>query len=150
MGFLFGKKPAVTSMAEVLEDGAPKMMEWSRLQMEKSKQRFQKSEEYARAPMFQVRVHVTPQGAAPFDAQMDTSLAAIGLMKPGIQVQVSYDPKQSERVSLVDDVNAVLARNLQLAAKPNPAEKPVALCAHCGKYYEGSPKFCPNCGHALP
>jgi len=24
-----------------------------------------------------------------------------------------------------------------------------ALCAHCGKYYEGVPAFCPNCGESL-
>lgn len=27
-------------------------------------------------------------------------------------------------------------------------EKP-KLCAHCGKYYEGIPSFCPNCGESL-
>lgn len=26
--------------------------------------------------------------------------------------------------------------------------KPV-LCAHCGKYYEAAPAFCPNCGGAV-
>jgi hypothetical protein len=23
------------------------------------------------------------------------------------------------------------------------------LCANCGKYYDGTPKFCPNCGYQL-
>jgi len=23
------------------------------------------------------------------------------------------------------------------------------LCIHCGKYYDGNPSFCPNCGHSL-
>ncbi len=23
------------------------------------------------------------------------------------------------------------------------------LCRHCGKYYDGTPSFCPNCGKAL-
>lgn len=23
------------------------------------------------------------------------------------------------------------------------------LCVHCGKYYEGAPSYCPNCGNAL-
>jgi len=27
--------------------------------------------------------------------------------------------------------------------------KSSSLCPHCGKYYEGNPKFCPNCGTAL-
>lgn len=25
-------------------------------------------------------------------------------------------------------------------------EKRTSLCVHCGKYYEGKPTFCPNCG----
>lgn len=25
----------------------------------------------------------------------------------------------------------------------------VNLCSHCGKYYEGQPNFCPNCGEKL-
>lgn len=29
-----------------------------------------------------------------------------------------------------------------------PADKP-KLCPHCGKYYEGVPAFCPNCGNSL-
>ena len=28
------------------------------------------------------------------------------------------------------------------------ADKP-KLCANCGKYYEGIPIFCPNCGHSM-
>ncbi|MEI6746490.1 MAG: hypothetical protein WCL34_11055 [Methylococcaceae bacterium] len=24
--------------------------------------------------------------------------------------------------------------------------KTTKLCVHCGKYYEGTPSFCPNCG----
>jgi len=28
-------------------------------------------------------------------------------------------------------------------------EKKPKLCAHCGKYYEGIPSFCPNCGKSL-
>ena len=23
------------------------------------------------------------------------------------------------------------------------------LCPHCGKYYQGNPNFCPNCGNKL-
>ena len=23
------------------------------------------------------------------------------------------------------------------------------LCIHCGKYYDGNPSYCPNCGHAV-
>ena len=30
-----------------------------------------------------------------------------------------------------------------------PSASPVKLCASCGKYYEGSPRFCPNCGTQL-
>jgi uncharacterized membrane protein len=34
-----------------------------------------------------------------------------------------------------------------------PSELPTTstpqLCVHCGKYYEGNPSYCPNCGHEL-
>ena len=28
------------------------------------------------------------------------------------------------------------------------ADKP-KLCVNCGKYYEGTPSYCPNCGHSM-
>ena len=32
--------------------------------------------------------------------------------------------------------------------KEQPTSKP-CLCNSCGKYYEGTPKFCPNCGNEV-
>ena len=117
--------------------------------MEEAGKRFQVREKWTAVPVFQIAVHVTPDGGPPFDARMETPLTVVDLIKPGVRVQVKYDPKHPEQVSLVDDVSAFLARNPELAAKPQPANKPATLCAHCGKYYEGAPNFCPNCGQAV-
>lgn len=150
MSFLFGKKQSVMSMAEVLEEGAPKMLEWSRIQMQNASKSFRKHEEYMQTPMFQIAVHVTPQGGSPFDAQMETSLTVVSEMRKGIQVQVKYDPNHKEQVTLVDDIYALQARNPQLVEKkPGATNKPATLCIHCGKYYEGTPRFCPNCGQPV-
>ncbi len=32
------------------------------------------------------------------------------------------------------------------APPPIPSPAQAKLCPHCGKYYEGTPIFCPNCG----
>ena len=39
-------------------------------------------------------------------------------------------------------VRPKLSSELTVIAKPK-------LCVHCGKYYEGIPSFCPNCGESL-
>jgi len=36
----------------------------------------------------------------------------------------------------------------KLPGELQPAATP-RLCIHCGKYYEGNPSYCPNCGHEL-
>jgi hypothetical protein len=149
MSFLFGKKQMLTAPAEVLEDGRPKFMEYSRIQMENARKRFQQSEQWTQEPKFQILVHVTPGAGAPFDAQMETGLSVVAMVRPGIRVQVEYDLKHPEQVRLVDDIYALRARNPQLIDKPILPNRPVALCPHCGKYYEGTPKFCPNCGKAV-
>lgn len=28
-------------------------------------------------------------------------------------------------------------------------QEKASLCSSCGKYFSGSPKFCPNCGHEV-
>ncbi|HHV80499.1 TPA: zinc ribbon domain-containing protein [bacterium] len=30
-----------------------------------------------------------------------------------------------------------------------PITRSPQLCPYCGKYYEGNPSYCPNCGHEL-
>jgi len=155
MSFLFGKKQkqTVTAMAEVMENGASKVKEWLTNNMDKIGK--------VEMPMFKILVHVTPEGGSPFDAQMETGRPAIDLMRPGVHVWVNYDPNQKEQVSLVDDVNDILTRNPQLKGPAfqvqnpqlkeliNQAQKPVTPCPACGKNYEGTPKFCPNCGHPI-
>lgn len=39
----------------------------------------------------------------------------------------------------------LIAGNKEKKAIP-PVSKESKLCAQCGKYYEGSPNFCPHCG----
>ena len=144
MSFLFGKKQkqTVTAMAEVMESAAPKINEWLELNIEKVGT--------DQEPMFQILVHVTPEAGSPFDCQMETSLNAGTLLKPGVHVWVSYDPNQKEKAYLVDDLDDIRTRNPQLKEPTNQAQKTVTLCPDCGKYYEGTPKFCPNCGHPIP
>lgn len=36
----------------------------------------------------------------------------------------------------------------KLSSEFKATEKP-KLCAHCGRYYEGLPSFCPNCGKSI-
>ena len=31
----------------------------------------------------------------------------------------------------------------------SPATTTPQLCVHCGKYYEGNPSYCPNCGSKI-
>ena len=150
MNFLFGKKKTVTSLAEVLENGTPKMLAWSQLQREQAGKPFQQRESYTKVPTFQILARVLPVDGVPFDAQMETSLIEVNHMKPGVRVLVEYDPNKLEHVKLVDNLQTILANNPQLVEKkPVQASLPVSLCPHCGKYYEGTPRFCPNCGQPV-
>lgn len=33
--------------------------------------------------------------------------------------------------------------------RPSKNKRAVSLCPYCGKYYDGAPSFCPNCGSDL-
>jgi hypothetical protein len=39
--------------------------------------------------------------------------------------------------------------NLEDSGMVFTQQKEPKLCSHCGKYYDGSPAYCPNCGHEL-
>ena len=43
----------------------------------------------------------------------------------------------------------VFRNDLPVKKKYDDSLSPVELCPHCGKYYHGRSKFCPNCGHEL-
>lgn len=43
----------------------------------------------------------------------------------------------------------VFRPDLSVKKKYDDSLSPVELCPHCGKYYRGRSKFCPNCGHEL-
>ena len=38
---------------------------------------------------------------------------------------------------------------LYFIMRPSKNSKDAKLCPYCGKYYEGVPAFCPNCGQSL-
>ena len=40
----------------------------------------------------------------------------------------------------------LLAGNKEKKTEASTAQKESKLCAKCGKYYAGSPNFCPHCG----
>jgi hypothetical protein len=109
MSFLFGNKQSAVAMAEVIEDGREK----SNQEMKKAKYNNYEGAE----PMIQIAVHVLPQSGPPFDALMKTGLTKTYLLKPGVRVQVKYDPKHPDQVTLDDDNQAILARNPQLIKK---------------------------------
>ena len=57
-----------------------------------------------------IQVRVEPSLAAPFEAAMKCQLSQIlgGMLEAGMTVNVKYDPAHTDRVYLVDDVNALL------------------------------------------
>lgn len=45
-------------------------------------------------------------------------------------------------------VGIVVLGIIALISKPSRTQES-HLCSHCGKYYDGNPKFCPNCGQEV-
>ena len=109
MNFLFGSKQSASALAEVIEDGRARMNE----EMKKAKYN-----EYEGAePVIKIAVRVQPQNDPSFEAVMKASLTKTYLLKQGVWVQVKYDPKHKDQVSLDDDNQAILDRNPQLIKK---------------------------------
>src|SRR5690349_12949614 len=106
MSFLFGKKQSLGSLAEILEDGREIM----NTEMKKPKYN-----NYSGPEVFvHVAVRVQPDHETPFEARMKVGLLKAYLLKPGVRVLVKYDPAKKERVSMDDDIPAILERNPQL------------------------------------
>ena len=106
---LFGKKKTVQALAEVLEDGRAIMNQ----EMKKPKYR-----EFAGAePMLEIGVRVQPENEPAFEAKMKTGLTHSYLLKPGVRVQVKYEPGKTQQVTFDDETQAILARNPQLVKK---------------------------------
>jgi hypothetical protein len=106
MSFLFGKKQSVQSLAEVLEDGREIMNK----EMKKPKYN-----NYAGPEVFiDVSVRVQPDNEPSFESKMKVSLLRAYLVKPGVRVQVKYDPSKKEQVFMDDEAPAILERNPQL------------------------------------
>ena len=106
MNFLFGKKQELRALADVLQDGREIMNE----EMKKPKYN-----NYAGREVFiDVSVRVQPENEAPFEARMKVSLLKAYLLKPGIRVQVKYDPAKREQVIMDDEPAEILERNPQL------------------------------------
>ena len=103
MGFLFGKKQTVQALAEVLEDGREKM----NLEMKKPK-----FNNYSGPEVFlEVAVRVQPPNEPACEAKMKVGLLKMYLLKPGVVVQVKYDPRKPDRVEYDDELQVVLDRN---------------------------------------
>jgi hypothetical protein len=106
MGFLFGKKQTVQTLAEVLEDGREKM------NAEMKKPKFNN---YAGPEVFlDLAVRVQPQDVPPYEAKMKVGLLHMHLLKQGVIVRVKYDPRKPDRVEYDDAPQALLDRNPQL------------------------------------
>jgi hypothetical protein len=103
---LFGKKKTVQALAEVLEDGRAMM----NAVMKQPKYNNYSGKE----PMLDIRVRVQPVNEPPFEAKMQTGLTHSYLLKPGVQVQVSYEPGKPDHVKFDDEAQAILARNPQM------------------------------------
>lgn len=95
---------------------------------------------------------------------MEELLTIVGLL--GL-VALYFLPYIAARSNKHKNCEAIGALNLLLGwtligwicafiwAYVNPIDKNIVenkeskLCAECGKYYENSPKFCPNCGKEI-
>jgi hypothetical protein len=109
MNFLFGKKPTVQAFAEILEDG--RMI--ANQEMQKPKYNEYKGSE----PVLEINVRVQPANEPPFEAKMKAGLTKSFLLKPGVRVQVKYEPIKKQQVILDDENQAILERNPQLIKK---------------------------------
>ncbi len=109
MRFLFRKKRTVEVFAEVLEDGRAKMNQ----EMKKAKYN-----QYSGAePMLNIAVRVQPESEPPFEANMKAGITKSTLLLPGVKVLVKYEPGKEQRITLVDELQAILDRNPQLLKK---------------------------------
>ncbi len=110
MGFLFGKKQTVQALAELLEDGR------AAANQEMKNARYN---EYAGAePMIEIAVRVRPENEPPFEAHMKAGLTRTYVLLLGVRVLVSYDPRKRQKVTLAEEVPAILERNPQIVKKP--------------------------------
>ena len=99
MGFLFGKKQTVQTMAEVLEDGREKM----NAEMKKPKFNNYSGPEV----LLELAVRVQPQNESPYEAKMKVGLLKMHLLKQGIRVRVKYDPRKPVQVEYDDEPQAL-------------------------------------------
>jgi hypothetical protein len=112
MSPLFGKKPVASALAEVLEDGEALMNE------EFSSPKYRGEHHRYGEPRISVAVQVQPGDRPPFEAKMSAGAASGTFLKPGVSVQVEFDPSGNDHVELTDDIPAILARNPQLLKQP--------------------------------
>ncbi len=107
---LFSKKQLEQALAEVLEDGRAKMNEML------AKPKYHNYE--GAEPMLEIGVRVEPKTEPAFETKMKVGIRHAHLLKPGVRVQVKYDPTKKQQVTLDDDDQAILARNPQLIKQP--------------------------------
>ena len=109
MGFLFGKKKMVQSLAEVLENGRDKMNQ----EMSKTKYNSYSGAE----PTVNVAVRIHPEGEAPFETSMKAPLTKSFLLLPGVKVTVEYQSGKAKEVTLIDQPQEILDRNAAILKK---------------------------------
>jgi hypothetical protein len=67
--------------------------------------------------MFDILVRVEPPNEPPFEAKMKAGISKTFLLVTGVRIQVQYDPTNQRKVTIDDDLQAILARNPQLSKK---------------------------------
>ena len=67
--------------------------------------------------MLEIGVRVQPENEPAFEAKMKTGLTHSYLLKPGVRVQVKYEPGKTQQVTFDDEAQAILASNPQLVKK---------------------------------
>lgn len=107
---LFCNKETAQALAEVREDGEASMdKEFGRM-----KYQGDTSHRHFKVPTIEVAVRVQAPDGPPFEAKMEAGAQNGILLRPGVKVQVEYHADHHDRVKLLDDLPAILARNPQL------------------------------------
>lgn len=109
MKSLFGEKMTHLTFAEVLEDG----LAISNQEMKKIKYNTYRGAE----PVFEIAIRLQAVDEPPYETKMKAGLGMMFLLRPGVKVQVKYDPAGKQPAILDDDLQTILQRNPQLIKK---------------------------------
>jgi hypothetical protein len=110
MNFFFGKKQTVQAFAEVLEDGKTIFSD----EMKKPNRGGYREYHQGSVPTLEIAVQVQPENEPAYEAKMKVAFSVMNLLRPGVRVQVRYDPARKEQVTLDDEIQSILKRNPQI------------------------------------